>query len=332
MTNPAHPSAPLHARWLQMAARATLSGAALLWVLHTTPLRTISAALNTADLPLLVGGLALNVVVRFAAAERTLAISRALGLWISRWQTIETLFISNFYALLSPGPFLSGVVTIYRYKGYGASISGSVGALLASRMIECVMFIALGTVCVLIDRRIALTTVQYPVLLATCALLAVVVVLAGLWLMQRHWKHRNLASAPVPDPGRGFLAGVREVRDEVMRRGPSMVFQAAIPAAAQVMLAGAASELLARSLGIEVSLLTSIWMTAAVYAVVLLPVSIAGVGVREVTLIKSLALLGVGSGPAVALSILLFADPVINALIGVVLQLRSALSTLQRQA
>jgi len=78
-------------------------------------------------------------------------------------------------------------------------------------------------------------------------------------------------------------------------------------------------------------LLTSIWVTAAVYAVVLLPISVAGVGVREVTLTKSLALLGVNPGLAVALSILLFADPLINALIGGALQLRSALGGLQRQ-
>ncbi|HWW19317.1 MAG TPA: hypothetical protein VNZ06_00815, partial [Steroidobacteraceae bacterium] len=73
-------------RWPRIAARALLSCVALMWVLHTTPLRAIGSALTAAHLPLLLAGLLLNFCARLAAAERTLAISRGLGLWISRWQ------------------------------------------------------------------------------------------------------------------------------------------------------------------------------------------------------------------------------------------------------
>jgi len=110
-----------------------------------------------------------------------------------------------------------------------------------------------------------------------------------------------------------------------------MLLRAALPAGAQAILTGAATAMLARSLGIELTLLTAIWITAAVYVVVLLPVSVAGVGVREVTLVKAFGLLGLNKSGAVALSILLFADPVINALIGGALQLRTAFMGAQRQ-
>jgi uncharacterized membrane protein YbhN (UPF0104 family) len=128
------------------------------------------------------------------------------------------------------------------------------------------------------------------------------------------------------------MASLRAAQHEVMRRGPGLAFRAAIPAALQVMLAGAAVELLARSVGIELTFVTSIWVTAAVYLVVLLPISVAGVGVREVTLASALALLGINASLAVALSILLFMDPLINALIGGALQLRSSLLRVPRQA
>lgn len=333
-----------------MAARAALSCAALAWVLHKTPLRTIASALNSADLPLLLGGLALNFLARLAAAERTLVISRALGLSISRWQTIETLFISNFYALLSPGPVLSGVVTVYRYREHGASVSASFGALLASRMIECILFVALGVACLLADSRISLATVHYPLALATAALAAAGIGVIYWWWSHKRWNRRSEANRseandrPRTSPGtytgtgtstgtfRGIAAGWRTVRHEVMRRGPGMAFEAAIPAAVQVILASAAVQLLARSVGIDLPLLTSIWVTAAVYAVVLLPISVAGVGVREVTLTGALGLLGINASLAVALSILLLADPIINAFIGGFMQLRSTLEAVQRQA
>jgi len=59
---------------------------------------------------------------------------------------------------------------------------------------------------------------------------------------------------------------------------------------------------------------------------------VAGVGVREVTLTNALGLLGIDASLAVALSILLFLDPLINALLGGALQLRSSLVRVARQA
>jgi uncharacterized membrane protein YbhN (UPF0104 family) len=320
------------ARWPWTAARVTCSCAALLWVLHATPLRTIVTTLREADLSWLIIGLTLNLFTRLASAERTQVTSRALGLVVSRWQTIETLFISNFYALLSPGPVLSGVVTVYRYKSYGASIPGSVGLVLASRAIECATFIALGTGCLLMDSRVSLAAVQYPLALAMAALLATGVGIACWWFIHRRWTRRVTQNPTLPMAGSGYLAQLRAVWHEIMSRGPRMAWQAAIPATAQVILSGAALAVLARSLGIELSLLTAIWLSAAVYAVVLLPISVAGLGVREVTLLNALGLLGVTPRLAVALSVLLFADPLINALIGGLLQLRSAVNGAQPQA
>jgi len=123
--------------------------------------------------------------------------------------------------------------------------------------------------------------------------------------------------------------GLRErllaVWHDLVRQGPRMALQAAIPASAQVILSGAALCFLARALGVELTLLTSVWMSAAVYVVVLLPISVAGLGVRDLTLIRSLALLGVSAPVAVALSVLLLTDPLLNALIGGIWQMSATL-------
>ena len=314
------------------AVRAVCSAAALFWVLRVTPLQTIIAALRQADWLYLLAGMILNLLTRFAAAERTRVISRALGLFVSRWQTIETLFISNFYALLSPGPVLSGVVSIYRYRNYGASITGSVGSLLASRVIELAAFIALGTACLLLDPRVALDAVRYPLGLALAGVLAMAVGVACWWLLHKRWTWR-LAENRAARPAQGsVISNLRAVWHEVMSRGPRMGWQAAIPAAAQVILSGAAVSLLARSVGIELSVVSAIWVSAAVYAVVLLPISIAGLGVREVMLVKALGLLGVAPNLSVALSVLMFLDPVVNAVIGGVMQIRSNLCAARTHA
>ncbi|HWW20606.1 MAG TPA: lysylphosphatidylglycerol synthase domain-containing protein, partial [Steroidobacteraceae bacterium] len=182
------------------------------------------------------------------------------------------------------------------------------------------------------DARVAFASLRYPLALATTGLSAVAIALAIWWWMHRRWERAGQGSTQPPVPGSGWFSGLRAVHHEVMRRGPGMMLHAAIPACVQVLLSGIATAVLAKSLGIDLALLTAMWVTAAVYAVVLLPISVAGVGVREITLTRSLALLGLDSSLAVALSILLFADPIINALIGGALQMRAAFAEVQRQS
>jgi uncharacterized membrane protein YbhN (UPF0104 family) len=282
--------------------------------------------MSHANLPLVLIGLGLNVLARLAAAERTQVICRGLQLRVSRWQNIETLFISNFYALLSPGPVLSGVVSVYRYSRFGISVSEGFGVLLISRAIEAAVFIAIGAGCLWADSRVPLTAVRDPLLAAT-ALLVLMAVCMIVWT-RTHGRRAPFPAAETNGVVTGFtqrwLRPLRTIRLELMKRGPDMAWQAAIPAAVQVLMSGIALDILARALGVDLPLITAIWVNAAVYAAVLLPISIAGVGVREFTLLTALGLLGVPAPLTVALALLLFADPLINALIGGLLQIRSS--------
>jgi uncharacterized membrane protein YbhN (UPF0104 family) len=279
-----------------------------------------------ANLPLVLVGLGLNVLTRLAAAERTQMICRGLRLRVSRWQNIETLFISNFYALLSPGPVLSGAVSVYRYSRFGISVADGLSVLLISRAVEAAAFIAIGAGCLWADHHVPLAAVRDPLWAATALLLLMA---AGMVLWTRVHAIRRSSAAPETDrvvtaiPQR-WLRPLHAVWLELMKGGPAMAWQAAIPAAVQVLMSGVALDILARALGFELPLITAIWVNAAVYAAVLLPISIAGIGVREFTLLTSLALVGASAQLTVALALLLFADPLINALIGGLLQIRSS--------
>jgi len=289
-----------HRRWF-LVVRAALSVLALLWIVHSIPLRSIGATLRGTDLGLLFAGLGLSLLARLAAAERNLAVSRALGLPITRAQTLTTLFISNFYSLLAPGPVLGGAVTVYRYKHHGASVRGSVTALLGSRAIECAAFIVGGGAGLLLDPRAEAAPLRAHLLLATAVLLCVgVVVLVSGWRLA----HTGSAWAAQRASARALL-----------------------PAILQVLLTAAAMGAFAGAIGTAVPLLSALWISAVIYVVVLLPISISGLGVREVALINCLAVLGVPANAAVAISVLLFLDPLLNALIGGFMQGGLARST-----
>jgi len=316
-----------------------LSSALLLWVLHATPLSTIAATLQRTQPWLLVAGLGMSLAARLAAAERNLAVSRALGLPLTRWQTIETLFISNFYAMLSPGPVLSGVVTIYRYNHFGASVRGSLASLLASRVLECSAFIALGIVGLILDRARFSEALQTRALVATLGLLlAAAGVLWIVWMLSRRHARRaaQTASSLEAAPRRTLLAGavgkLAELSHHLLHLLHRLGARAAWPALVQALLGAAALALFARALDVSVAFGSALWISAAAYVVVLLPISIVGLGVREVALIQCLALFAVPARTAVAISVLLFLDPLLNALIGGVLQASSLAQAAQRRA
>ncbi len=195
-----------------------------------------------------------------------------------------------------------------------------------SRAIEAGAFIAVGAVCLWADSRVPLAAVRRPLAAAT-ALLLVMAVGMVIWTRVHRNRRARLAAQAGPitaTVAQGRLRSLRLVWHELIKRGPAMAWQAAVPATVQVLMSGLALAVLARGLGVELSLISAIWVNAAVYAAVLLPISIAGVGVREFTLLNALALLGVPAQITVALSLLLFADPLINALIGGLLQIRSS--------
>jgi len=77
----------------------------------------------------------------------------------------------------------------------------------------------------------------------------------------------------------------------------------------------------ATALGLSVSPLALTWILAIGTIVGMLPISLAGLGVREVTYVGLLSLFGVSAGPALALSLTMFAILVVLGMTGGILDL-----------
>jgi hypothetical protein len=92
-------------------------------------------------------------------------------------------------------------------------------------------------------------------------------------------------------------------------------------AAVQVCVVALASRFLVRSLGGELSYANTLWITAGAYLVALLPISVAGLGVREGTLVALAGRYGVSAEQAVAWGLLLLAGRVAIASVGGLLEL-----------
>jgi hypothetical protein len=77
----------------------------------------------------------------------------------------------------------------------------------------------------------------------------------------------------------------------------------------------------ARAAWIDVPVGVLVWQVTLVFLLGRLPISIANLGVREVTLVSTLALYGVGAPAALLMSMIVFSNKLVVALIGLICQI-----------
>jgi uncharacterized protein (TIRG00374 family) len=77
----------------------------------------------------------------------------------------------------------------------------------------------------------------------------------------------------------------------------------------------------AKAAGIDVPVLVLMWQSAVVFMLGRLPISIANLGVREATLIGTLTLYGVDTSSAFLMSMIVFSNVILMAVIGAIVQL-----------
>jgi glycosyltransferase 2 family protein len=306
------PRASRTARYLRTAVCLAAFGA----LFAVVDVRAVVHALADAD-PLWVAcAIAANFAARLLAAERNLSISRALDLPLRRSHTIGTLFIANFWSLLLPGISAGGVATVYEYRRHGAQAHSSLGVLGASRVLEVFAFATLSLAGLAFAVQTAPTDLRRALfagvaLIATLAVLAVVsmrllpppVTKEGGSLVSRAWRFVL-----------GVAAAVRQLRTADYLRGIAI-------AAAQGLCDALIVLCFARALGLGIGFADCLWVNGLSYFTILLPISVAGLGMREVAIVTALTPLGVPRSLALALALLMLAATLLNALVGAVLQI-----------
>lgn len=305
-----------------------LSAAALALLFSFVEVGDVGSALKSAaPLALLIGAL-LNVATRVAAAGRTYTVSRVARLPVTFTQTLQALFISNFWSLALPGVSAGSVATVWRYHGSGAGVMQSVAVLSASRMVELVAFCLLA----LLGLATSVSGVSGSrTWVATLLGGIIVAVMLGLWVLHRLPVPMATATAAA-DPAsllqrmRAALVAAMQLLRDLPRRS---LLQACGWALLQGVLDAATVMALAFALDIHIGLPQALWINALCYLAILLPISAAGLGMREVAVLAALVPLGVSRADALALALLMLAMVLLNALVGALLQLFTRLPARQ---
>jgi uncharacterized membrane protein YbhN (UPF0104 family) len=304
-----------------LAFKLIASTALLVLVLLRVDVTFLAQTLATANSGLILPATGMAVGGIYINTYKWRILLAVPGVQTNYTELLRLNFIGLFYNLLLPGQVGGEVVKSVKLRQMGVNAGAAALSVLLDRLTGLLGIVLLGSVSGLLFIRLG---PGQATILFWMVGLAVILVAATLLLAAGH--------RLVP-----ILARVRVLRlliNWLIARFPSMLH---LPPGPDRPLSALALPLLLAivfqitvvftnllicwSLGIPLSFVPLVWIVAVVSVLQALPISVAGIGVREGAYVYLLQAQGVDSSHALALSLIVFAIQVLLAAIGGLLQL-----------
>lgn len=296
-------------RWWKAAAKLLLTAALLylVWRMVEGELGAVAQTLRGASLSLLALTFLNHLFGRFLMAWQTGLSMRVYG---ARYSPL-TLFAINlktlFFAFFLPGDFGGSAVKWYLITRIDGRRAEALAAMIYIRMVNLLVVLLTGLGALLFRWPFSDRSGLVYLIMALAFVLAVMVAL-HLRLTQRWWD-RLLTAKAVSRLGAGVIGRLNKVHDAFMAvstysaRDLAVLWGFSVAVKLSITLS---FWLAARALGLEVGLVSLLWIHSAVEIVQFLPISIGGLGTREITAIYLLGLFGIAEPAALGFSLVLF--------------------------
>jgi hypothetical protein len=292
---------------VRFAARCALSALLVLILFRFARLSDFGAALGSARLPLVLAALACIFLDRVLMAYRLLFLLREIGVRLSLWEMTKLFFVSNFVGNVLPSSAGPDVVRAYLLREQ-APVSKTVPVIFVDRVIGLASQMLL-VFAAFLATAFTLTTLGEAArrAAALAALGFVLLAGAGAVFLRRAWMRRlgGLASRVF---GEGILlekAKVFYATCCTLKDHPGSSLRAFGVSFLNHTVSILSVYLLARAVWIEVPLLYFFILCPVIHFLVLVPISINGLGLQEGAYVVSLARLGVPQAEAFLLSLML---------------------------
>lgn len=266
----------------------------LWWLLREVDIKALRQLLVGASVPLLLVGLALNLATVLIAGLRWQWLVRAVGLPM-RWRELTCIaFVGQFFATFLPGPLgddITRMVYISRLAGEKTPLALS--SVLLDRLIGLSVILLLALAVWPWHPGLLHSNPQTALLatglvaggLAVCLAAAVFFLLPRTWLHQVSLRLMTLLPAGALRTQAGRFAGAYLDHRQAIARVAGLAFVTQMLLCGMFWVAGAA---------VGIQLPAQVWFgfVPVVLAANAVPVTIAGLGVREYLLVLFLGVLG----------------------------------------
>jgi glycosyltransferase 2 family protein len=283
-------------RWLPWLAKALLSVGVVWYVLSRSDVTAIWRQLQAANWVWLVAALATQLLQAPIGGRRWQVVVLAIGGRLSLLRCTFIFYVSSFFNLVLPGAVGADGVRMWEGHRYGLPLTQAVSSVVLERA---------GTLFGLLALAAAMTPALvsrigpalpapwlFPLLCVIGAL--GLVAMTQLDRLPREWSHWRVV--------RGLFTLSGDARKVFLRPRPAI--ELLIWAVVGHINLAVVVWMLARALSVNVSMIDCLELMPPVILATILPVSIAGWGVREGAMVAAFHLIGVTSEAALAMSIL----------------------------
>ena len=295
-------------------ARAVVSASILAVILYLIDANDVLATIARADVGAvaIAVGFALSSQLFSAARLHRLALLQDIALSLGRVFLIGLSAV--FYGLIVPGGTVAAFVVRFVQLSDEARAESVAAALIVDRVIATIFLIVVGTIAIAFDQAEPL----WAGIVVAVSLLGAGILLFGRRMIVRLIDRPvSISEQHTPGKLRGFAKRFSLALARYSRAGNAQ-FLFVFAASLLAHLCGCATYyVIANGMGLDVTFLSVCWIRSGMILATMIPISIGGLGLREVAAIALLAPLGVGEAQAVGFSILIFfIAPVIVGLIG----------------
>jgi glycosyltransferase 2 family protein len=277
------------------------------WLLWRTPLNEISTTLTSLDPAAIISGLLISLAAWWISAVRLWVLSPNFDMHT----VVRTTLVALYYGTILPGQVAGDIMKAYRLSQTHSWAGEAVAAAVVDRVIATFALF-------LIAACIAPWVQQAPRFLCMSLIGVAIAIALGMYVLARSssaavgkrlsWLRKGGLIARLASL---FAAGVRAVLREPRRLYACFALAVIFHAACLLI-----HIVLAKALGIDLSVASWFLVYSGVALLTLLPISVAGLGVREGGYVGLLAIFGITASQALALSLVFFGYIVLGALLG----------------
>lgn len=224
--------------------------------------------------------------------------------------------ISQFYNLVLFGQLSGEAVKTYKYYQHSGRASQAVGSVVVERLTAFIGILVLGLIGLLSSTDITVSRLKwiFSVMILVCLLFII---------LFRHPNFIHWLNSKIPK-SRSWeqIHNLVDYCFQLLQNGRRLLLSIFLGILFQIICASV-MVVLDNYLGIRLKITDVFWIMSFLAVAIFLPVSIAGIGVREGTLTSLLAIYGISSEQALSLSFILLAIQISGGVIGGILDIKS---------
>ena len=303
-----------------------LIGLCLVWyLLMKIDISKVVRAFVGADLTWLLTGCIVIILIRILMAWQLKMVVQHQDVDLTIARAFAINLITGFYGLILPGDMSAGIMRWHKLSKPSGKRAEVLAALVFLRLINSTVILLFGIIALLIDNPFDNAVVS----LAAIAFLAGMIVIYSSIFSER-------VAVRIERCFRDPFPGMAPFIWEKLRRVWSALAQYRVLSKSNLVKITSVSLLnlfssialfliLAKALHLTIPIIALVWIRAMVLIIQLIPVSIAGLGIREGALVFILPIYGISPPDAMAFSLLFFGLIIVIGLVGGILEANEVL-------